>query len=139
LIAFGEANLLWNWRKPWLLNWRRGIRGFEYGSLVVCLSCLAELEQKLGPVGHGLDSARGAEQLEQMTLEFCGLAGRLLFEEKIALATATLTKIGKVNDRVDSLRAVLFGAKMNHGGLCATLFDLIDRMLLDSIRESLRG
>ena len=31
LIAFGEANLLWNWRKPWLLNWRRGIRGLEYG------------------------------------------------------------------------------------------------------------
>ncbi|MGC8490787.1 MAG: PIN domain-containing protein [Syntrophobacteraceae bacterium] len=45
LIAFGEANLLWNWRKPWLLYWRRGIRGLEYGSLFVCLCCLAELEQ----------------------------------------------------------------------------------------------
>ena len=27
LIAFGEANLLWNWRKPWLLNWKRGNTG----------------------------------------------------------------------------------------------------------------
>src|SRR5208337_717335 len=47
LIAFGEANLLWNWRKPWLLNWRRGIRGLEYGTLYVVLAYMAELEDKL--------------------------------------------------------------------------------------------
>ncbi len=130
LIAFGEAALLWNWRKPWLLNWRRGIRGFEYGSLFVCLSCMAELEQKSG------EQLEEAAELEKMTLEFCGLARRLLFEEKIASGTAALSKIGKVNDKVDSLRATLFGENMNHSGLCATLFDLIDRMLLVAIRKS---
>ncbi len=139
LIAFGEANLLWNWRKPWLLHWRRGIRGFEYGSLFVCLCCMAELEQKSLEAGCGPEQAEGAAELEQMTLEFCEFARRLLFEEKIASGIGAVSKIGKVNDKVDSLRTLLFGKKMNHGGLCAALFDLIDRMLLDAIRESARG
>jgi hypothetical protein len=129
LIAFGEANLLWNWRKPWLLNWRRGIRGLEYGSLFVCLGCMAALEKRSGRV-------ESTEELERMTLEFCGLARRLLFEEKIASGLGAVSKIGKVNEKVDSLRAALFGGKMNHGGLCAELFDLIDRMLLDALRET---
>lgn len=136
LIAFGEANLLWNWRKPWLLYWRRGIRGFEYGSLFFCLCCMTELEQKSRQPGCRPDQTEAAKELEQMTLEFCGLAKRLLFEEKIASGLGAVSKIGKVNEKVDSLRASLFGKKMNHGGLCGALFDLIDRMLLDSIRES---
>ncbi len=74
-----------------------------------------------------------------MTLEFCEFARRLLFEEKIASGIGAVSKIGKVNDKVDSLRTLLFCKKMNHGGLCAALFDLIDRMLLDAIRESARG
>ena len=57
LIAFGEANLLWNWRKPWLLNWKRGIRGLEYGTLYVVLCYMADLEQKSAAessgAGHG--------------------------------------------------------------------------------------
>lgn len=134
LIAFGEANRLWNWRKPWLLYWRRGVRGFECGSLFVTLCCLAELEAKSG-------SVTGSAELEHMTLEFCGLARQLLFEEKIAAEKGALSKIGKVNDKIDSLRALLFGAKMNHGGLCSQLFEHIDRMLLDSFNsmEDARG
>ena len=136
LIAYGEANLLWNWRKPWLLNWRRGIRGLEYGSLFVCLSSLAELERRRADRGgFRPDPVEGAAELEQTTLEFCSLARRLLFEEKITSGLSALSKIGKVNDRVDSLRTALFGEKMNHGGQCAPLFDLIDRMLLAAIRE----
>ncbi len=133
LIAFGEANLLWNWRKPWLLNWRRGIRGLEYGSLYVMLSTMADLEQRSASV-HGW--SKTANELEEKTLEFCALAKRLLLEEKIAARTATVSKLGKVNEKVDPLRSSLFGNKMNHGGLCSELFDLIDRMLLDLIRAA---
>ena len=141
LIAFGEANLLWNWRKPWLLNWRRGIRGLEYGTLYVALCYMADLEQKSaaessgpGPAVYGANWPERTEELEEKTLEFCALAERLLFEEKIATLTGTVSKLGKVNERVDTLRISLFGNKMNHGGLCGALFDLIDRMLLDLIR-----
>jgi hypothetical protein len=142
LIAFGEANLLWNWRKPWLLNWRRGIRGLEYGTLYVALCYMADLEQKLeaessspGPAVSGANGPARTKELEEKTLEFCALAKRLLFEEKIATLTGTVSKLGKVNERVDTLRISLFGNKMNHGGLCGALFDLIDRMLLDLVRD----
>ncbi len=131
LLAFGEANLLWRWRNPWLLHWRRGIRGLEYGSLFVCLCCMAELEKRSGREWGK------TEELEQMTVEFCGLARKLLFEEKIASGLGAVSKIGKVNDKVDFLRIALFGAKMNHGGLCGRLFDRIDRMLLDIMRSYL--
>ena len=111
LIAFGEANLLWNWRKPWLLNWKRGIRGLEYGSLYVSLSYMAELEQKLAvqsdsgvvPEGLGEERSGSAEKLEEKTLEFCALAKRLLFEEKIAAGIGTVSKLGKVSEKVDYL------------------------------------
>ncbi len=142
LIAFGEANLLWNWRNPWLLNWRRGIRGLEYGALYVTLCYMAELEQKLaaepgpglGAAVCGADWPERTEELEEKTLEFCALAKRLLFEEKTAAGKGTVSKTGKVNERVDPLRLTLFGKRMNHGGFCRELFDLIDRMLLDLIR-----
>jgi hypothetical protein len=143
LIAFGEANLLWNWRKPWLLNWRRGIRGLEYGTLYVALCYMADLEQKLaakssrpGPADSGANWPERTKELEEKTLEFCALAKRLLFEEKIATLTGTVSKLGKVNERVDTLRISLFGNKMNHGGLSGALFDLLDCMLLDLIRAA---
>jgi hypothetical protein len=139
LIAFGEANLLWSWRKPWLLNWRRGIRGLEYGSLYVMLSHMADLEHKSASAQPPM-SVPGwpgmAKELEEKTLEFCALAKRLLFEEKIATHAGAVSKLGKVNEKVDPLRSSLFGNKMNHGGLCSALFDLIDRMLLDLIRAA---
>ncbi len=145
LIAFGEANLLWTWRKPWLLNWKRGIRGLEYGTLYVALCYMAGLEQYLAA-----ESVEGratsiccpnwletTEELEEKTREFCFLAKRLLLEEKIAAGTGTVSKLGKVSEKVDSLRRSLFGYNMNYGGLCGTLFDLIDRMLLELIRDAI--
>src|SRR5208283_3941420 len=81
LIAFGEANLLWNWRKPWLLNWRRGIRGLEYGTLYVTLCCMADFEPKSavesgsGPESEpfGASWPEMTRELEEKTLEFCSL------------------------------------------------------------------
>ncbi|MFZ2447985.1 MAG: BPL-N domain-containing protein [Syntrophobacteraceae bacterium] len=157
LISFGEANLLWNWRKPWLLNWRRGTRGLEYGTLLVTLAhmtglkdrlhggatrggtqhkCSEKLREKVGgeTLGSGCTPHDRAAKLEKDTIEFCSLAKRLLLEEKIATQTGIVSKLGKVNEQVDTLRSALFGNKMNHGGLCRALFDLIDGMLLDLLR-----
>jgi len=136
LIAFGEANLLWNWRNPWLLNWRRGVRGLEYGTLFVTLACLEGCAEELPASIEDADAwlAR-AGQLEKDTTDFCVLAKRLLLEEKVASQTGIVSKLGKVNERVDTLRAALFGTRMNHGGLCRTLFDLIDGMLLDVLKD----
>lgn len=142
LISFGEANLLWNWRKSWLLNWRRGIRGLEYGSLYVTLSYMDGLREKYtGEAAFPANTTESAgnwrfraDKLEKHTLEFCALARQLLLEEKIATQTAVVSKLGAVNERVDALRTALFGNRMNHGGLCRALFDVIDSMLFDMLK-----
>jgi hypothetical protein len=103
---------------------------------------MEELEHKLaaepdagsGPAVLCANWPERTKELEEKTLEFCALAKRLLFEEKIAAGMGMVSKTGTVNERVDPLRRTLFGKKMNHGGFCGALFDLIDRMLLDLIR-----
>ncbi len=132
LIAFGERHLLWNWRLPWLLNWRRGLRGLEYGTLAVALTRL--LDSMPPMIDNRADEddpwLEATQQLREQVTSFCGLAKRLLLEEKLATQTRNLTKLGTVNARVDQLRGELFGSKMNHGGRCRELLDHLDRVLL---------
>jgi hypothetical protein len=136
LIAFGERHLLWTWRLPWLLNWRRGIRGLEYGTLAVVMAHLLDRIGKLcsdgtGQVDQWVETAR---KTEKEIVLFCRLARNLLIEEKLATQSTNLTKLGKVNATVDQLRGQLFGNKMNHGGLCRELFDELDGFLLKTLR-----
>jgi hypothetical protein len=137
LIHFGERNLLWSWRAPWLLQWRRGLRGLEYGMLAVMLrSLLREAEKHSHSGGRTtlwMDECRG---LERDANDFCRRAARLLIEEKVALQSGQLSKLGSVNTAVDRLRRELFGDKMSHSGLCGAIFDRLDRMLLDLLRQS---
>jgi hypothetical protein len=137
LIAFGERHLLWNWRRPWLLSWRRGLRGLEYGTLAVVMTHLLDGMLKLsGENPRGDDPWHAAaQQIKEKVVSFSYLAKSLLLEEKLATQTRNLTKLGNVNVTVDRLRAELFGDKMNHGGLCRELFDQLDRRLLDVLRR----
>lgn len=139
LIAFGERHLLWYWGSPWLLRWQRGIRGLEYTMLAVTTRFLAEL----GAVAADPASASTADpweeparKLENEVREFCTQAKRLLLEEKLAAHMGSLSKLGQVNERVDALRAFLFGNRMNHGGLCRSIFDQLDHLLLPLLRSS---
>jgi hypothetical protein len=137
LIDFGERHLFWKWRLPWLLNWRRGIRGLEYGTLAVVLAHLHGCLGKLGGEGNGPEDPwlETAKRIKEQVDGFCQLAKELLMEEKVATQTRNLTKLGKVNATVDQLRTRLFGHKMNHGGLCRGLFDELDRFLLRVMRS----
>jgi len=136
LIDFGERHLLWQWRLPWLLNWRRGIRGLEYGTLAVVLAhLLGRLDKISGEAdGPGDPWLETAQRIKEQVVRFCQAARELLMEEKLATQTRNLTKLGKVNATVDQLRADLFGRKMNHGGLCRELFDELDGFLLKALR-----
>jgi hypothetical protein len=139
LIEFGERHLFWNWRTHWLLNWRRGIRGLEYGSLAVALRSLAAEASRPGGVPGDPDPWLGpAVLIEEHVLSFCALARRLLLEEKLATQNGALTKLGSVNDTVDDLRGRLFGHSMNHGGVCQSLFDRIEDLLLHLLRRNRR-
>lgn len=139
LIHFGERNLLWSWRNPWLLQWRRGLRGLEYSMLAVMMRRVLEEAGACAVDGDGdgdgswLESTR---QLARDARDFCRLAARLLIEEKVAIQGGQLSKLGSVNPTVDRLRRELFGGKMSHSGLCGTLFDRLDRMLLELLRHA---
>ena len=137
LIAFGERHLLWTWRRPWLLNWRRGIRGLEYGTLAVVMDHLLDRLGKMSNEGNEpADPWLGkAKKIEEEVIRFCQLARNLLIEEKLATQTSNLTKLGKVNVAVDQLRGQLFGNKMNHGGLCRELFDELDRFVWEVMSD----
>lgn len=160
LIRFGERHLLWRWRNAWLLQWRRGIRGLEYGMLAVSARVIVETargrilresnqtfghcrfdqepgysRQTISPGGHNENSwSNWCTSVNQDVGNFCALAKRLLLEEKIASQTGNLSKLGSVNESVDRLRNQLFGSQMNHGGLCRSLLDQLDRMLLHLLR-----
>lgn len=43
LIELGEQRGLWRFRNPWLMVWRRGVRGFEFNTLYVMLRELHRL------------------------------------------------------------------------------------------------
>jgi hypothetical protein len=132
LIRFGENHLLWNWRLPWLLHWRRGIRGLEYGSLAVLVAALHRglLRAADGRSQAATDPwAEPVRQLSRDVERFCRLARQLLLEEKFAGQRGQVSKIGKVSAPVDRLREELFGLHMRHGGLCQVIFDRLDRLL----------
>jgi len=134
LIAFGERNLLWRWRRPWLLQWQRGLRGLEYGTLAVCLRSLLE-ELEGSPRDTGPDPAwdvPSRELLETVRL-FCRKAKRLLLEERAAGQSRSLAKLQSVNPAVDGLRRELFGRNMSHEGLSRSLFQIVDRLLYDAL------
>ncbi len=46
LIELGEQGGLWRFRNPWLMIWRRGVRGFEFNTLYVLLRELHLLLEK---------------------------------------------------------------------------------------------
>lgn len=135
LIRFGERHLLWNWRSPWLLRWRRGIRGLEYGTLAVVGAFLSRQFRELAVDEDRVDPwLEILEDIGKDTEEFCRLARLLLLEEKLSAQSGNLTKLGSINERVDALRTFLFGDRMNHSGLCRTLFDKLDSLLFRSLR-----
>lgn len=141
LIDFGERHLLWKWRHPWLLQWRRGIRGLEYGSLAVVARSFLQEARKLGRPSalHPDPWLIYARKIEEDTREFCRLSRRLLLEEKLATQSGHVSKLGEINQTVDEMRARLFGKRMNHGGLCRALFDEWDTLLLHVLRQSPPG
>lgn len=131
LIDFGRRHLLWDWRTPWLLNWRRGLRGLEYGSMAVTLGHLCEVWPHLLDSGRAAGSwLQPARRLETEVKGFCRRAQWLLLEEQISTQAAVLSKIGSVNPTVDQLRAELFGPHMHPDGRCRGVLDLIDRFLI---------
>ncbi|MCX7822940.1 MAG: BPL-N domain-containing protein [Syntrophobacterales bacterium] len=136
-IRLGESHFLWFWRRPWILGWKRGVRGLEYSMLVTCLAFLEVSLSILSLKKTGKSNSSWdvrLKNLEELIDEFLPLAKKLLIQERLASFSTPISKIDRLSSiEVDNLRAYLFGRQMNHGGLCRRIFDLLDTLLFDSI------
>ncbi|QCQ21403.1 hypothetical protein [Desulfoglaeba alkanexedens] len=118
------------WRRSWLLQWQRGFRGSEYGTLAVSLRFLCRELSSADLSDKTVDAWRKpAAQIQRDVADFCREAKRLLLEEKVAGQNANLSKLQSINPTVDALRARLFGSGISHGGFSRRIFDTLDTNL----------
>ena len=147
LIASGSRNFLWYWRNPLLLQWRRGVRGLEYSTLVVMIGEIAKRlnnPQFAGSEGWhalpaSLDSSRLKKDLSEIRgqlIPFIEKAKRLVISERCYMNTAPLSPVECADEEINRLRQELFGSAMSHGGHFKQLIDIVDRLMFDLIRET---
>jgi hypothetical protein len=144
LIVLGERYNLWSWRNPWLLQWQRGIRGAEFGTIAVLLQGLVrELERTGGmapqyptPSSWKIDT-QFEKLLERWSL-FRDKGRALLEDEARNLDDKKFNNGGTLSPRVRDLRAEIFncvqcyGSK-SYGGHYRQLLDQIDNLLLATL------
>jgi hypothetical protein len=144
LIEWGSKHSLWYWRNPLLLQWRRGVRGLEFGTLAVMI----------GEIGKQLDSQRsregrsrycewidpsqlrnGLDEIRDRIVPFVEKAMELLARESLYMGQASLSPLECADPEISRLRQELFGTAMSHGGRFKQLIDIVDRILFTLIRE----
>ncbi len=144
LIESGSKHSLWRWRNPFLLQWRRGVRGLEYGTLAVMIRELGERLNGPRPDGgtgisESIDPSRLGKDLSEIRdrlIPFTGKAKDLLARERLFMQTASLSPLECADTEICRIRQELFGTAMSHGGRFKQLIDVVDRLLFDLIREA---
>jgi putative intracellular protease/amidase len=142
LISTGSRNFLWYWRNPLLLQWRRGVRGLEYGTLGVMTE---EIGKRLRGADGGqarvasLDLLRLRDDISEIRdqlIPFVEKAKRLVLRERFYMNTAPLSPVECADPEINRLRLELFGSAMSHGGDFKRLIDIVDRLLFYLIRDA---
>jgi hypothetical protein len=142
LIDTGVKHSLWRWRNPFLLQWRRGVRGLEYGTLAVMIREIRDLLRPAGRDGKwALPSSENSSMMKEVFLirerivPFVETAKALLDRERRFMQTATLSPLECPDREITRLRFDLFGPAMSHGGRFKPLIDAVDRLLYALIRN----
>jgi hypothetical protein len=141
LVALGERHSLWSWRNSWLLQWKRGVRGAEYGTISVLLTGLVDELEKTGavaivsPTPLKVEMVEEVQRLEELWRLFQGKSRFLLEEEGRELNCENEINSSKLSPELRTLRREVFncvhcyGSK-SYGGLYRRLLDQIDSLLL---------
>jgi hypothetical protein len=144
LVALGEKHNLWSWRNSWLLKWKRGVRGAEFGTIAVLLNGLVEELERTGAVATlSADPVLAAksdqlEILEKYWQLFQDKGRPLLEEEGREINVDKDINSGELTPRLRNLRTEVFscvqcyGSK-SYGGLYRQLLDQIDSLLLGAL------
>lgn len=126
IISLGERNLLWYWRNPYLLLWRRGIRGLEYSTLYTMLKEIALHGQEIHLDAFGKERfIRFKENLNR----FLEMAKWLLVLERVLFTKGVVSWDFTPDPEVNRLRKELFGTKRSHGGLFKELARDMEELL----------
>ena len=142
LISTGSRNFLWYWRNPLLLQWRRGVRGLEYGTLAVMME---QIGKRLSGTDGGqalpesMVSSRLREDISEIRdqlIPFVEKAKRLVIRERFCMNMAPLSPVDCADEEINRLRLELFGSAMSHGGHFKRLIDIVDCLLFDLIRDA---
>jgi len=129
LIALGERNFLWFWRNPFLLQWRRGVRGLEYCTLSILVREIALLLGRQENRACVPDLDDRLARIKTALLAFGEKAKRLLTRERFALQSAHITYERCDDPEIQSLREELFSLSKSHGGLFKALIAEMDGLL----------
>ena len=143
LMETGSNYSLWRWRNPFLLQWRRGVRGLEYGTLAVMIREIREILRPDGPEGgaalpvseNGLKEEEALLQIREQIVPFVETAKELLDRERLFMRSTPLSPLECPDPEISRLRSDLFGTAMSHGGRFKPLIDSVDRLLTVLIRE----
>jgi hypothetical protein len=144
LVSLGERHNLWSWRNSWLLQWKRGVRGAEFGTISVLLNGLVDELERAGGVAivsHTPVIEKMGEQvdrLEELWRLFQLKSRALLEEERRGLNGENNINTSNLAPRLRTLRREIFncvhcyGSK-SYGGLYRQLLDQIDSLLLGAL------
>lgn len=141
-IDFGAANFMWFRRSDWLLQWRRGIRGIEYSTL---MGMLAEIDRLVRGIdaGGGEDAAAPARLFQELsdlqaaTDKFFPLARSLVLKERFAMNSGPVSPLKSSDGEILKLREQLFSTTRRCGGLYREILGMADGILLPLLQREL--
>ncbi|MDI6816276.1 MAG: BPL-N domain-containing protein [Actinomycetota bacterium] len=133
LIDFGEELGLWFWRKPWIIQWLRGVRGIEYCTLYIMLRTLSGLVSEQADDNVHLRSA--LEEVYPLVISFTDNAKKLLELEKRAIGQGYITPLKSDDPEIQALREKLFSNAKSFGGSFKDILDKIDALVLVLLRS----
>ena len=133
-LQFGQKNFLWYWYKPWMLRWRKGIRGFHYFTLYLLIKEVNKyLYRNTTFVSPDLVICP-LEMLVKACLPFLERAKYLLLKERYWLNIKPLSLISTNIKELNTLRQELFGRTPAYGGEFKKILFYIDKILVPFLK-----
>jgi hypothetical protein len=130
LVHFGEKLGLWHWRNHWALQWKRGVRGFEYCTLANMALAIAEHLVQRFPDGVPMVLCHELQYLAEQCAQFRLRAEKILTIEASCLQKNQLLSFDACDhSALQEAREELFGNAKRYGGAFKALLDKIDVFL----------
>lgn len=136
IIATGRDHLLFFWRNPWLLGWRRGLPGAAVNTLfALAAQCLA-LPPSSAARAFWKDAAPEFSRVLDTFRQ--GLTGYLL-AERLSMTVLSTAPDAVFPRALKEQREALFGPPMAAGGLYALLLSSLEELARLQLSGRIRG